>query len=83
MELFTQYQCTSLHANYPSVLLTWEKVGGKQEGIYSSYFIYFYNVGGLTVSICHFYNKTPPGRNEAKEGERAVSISERGFKGGP
>ena len=30
MELFTQYQCTSLHANYPSVLLTWEKVGGKQ-----------------------------------------------------
>lgn len=60
MELSTHYQCISLHANYPSVLLTWKKLGGKQEGIYSSYFIYFYTVWGLTVSICHFYNKTLP-----------------------
>lgn len=84
MELSTHYQCISLHANYPSVLLTWKKIGGKAGGhLLFLFYILLHCLRFDSEHLSLLQQNTPPGRNEAKEGETAVSISGRGFEGGP
>lgn len=66
---------TSFQLNYPSITLRKrKKSGGKQEGIYSSYFIYFYTVLRFDSEHLHLYNKNTS-LGGMRSGRRAVSIS--------
>lgn len=61
-----------------------EKIGGKAGGhLLFLFYILLHCLRFDSEHLSLLQQNTPPGRNEAKEGETAVSISGRGFEGGP